>query len=403
MIILQVHNFYQSPGGEDQVFAHESALLQRFGHQVVKFTAHNADIQHLSTARLVHSTLWNSQIYSQLRKIIQRYRPHLVHFHNTFPLISPAAYYAAKSEQIPVIQTLHNYRLICPSAILFRHGRVCEECINKSFPWPAILHGCYQQRRSATTVTAGMLGLHRILSTWSSQVDAYIALTHFAKKKFIAGGIPKDKLFVKPNFLPVSPTEGVGERAYILFVGRLTDEKGLNILLEAWKNIRTTLQLKIIGDGPLASTLATQAKVLRGIEWLGQRDRDSVSTMMKNAFALIVPSLWYEGFPMVVAEAYSVGLPVISSAVGSLEEVVTHGVTGRHFRPGDSQDLQTQIEWAINHPESMIEMRKNARERFLSRYTAEENHRLLMEIYDHTLGETSQQTDSSPQHPQSNS
>ena len=244
------------------------------------------------------------------------------------------------------------------------------------------MHGCYQQSRAASMVVATMVGFHRLLSTWASKVDAYIALTDFARNKFVEGGFLEKKIFIKPNFLPFTPKIGTGQGSYMLFVGRLVSEKGIDVLLQAWSEIKSTLTLKIVGDGPLASKVFTKSKENSNIEWLGRQSPEVVASLMKNALALVVPSLWYEGFPMVIAEAYSVGLPVIASSLGSLSTLVVHGRTGRHFKPGDSEDLRAQVEWILNHREELSQMRKEARKEFELKYTAEQNYIMLMEIYE---------------------
>jgi glycosyltransferase involved in cell wall biosynthesis len=382
MKVLLLHNFYQQPGGEDQVFKHESALLKEYGHQVVQFSVHNNQIDALSRVQLTTSTIWNRSVYSDLRELIRSERPQIAHFHNTFPLISPAAYYAAKDENIPVVQTLHNYRLFCPSGVFFRDGRICEDCLGKFTSWPGIIHSCYRGNSAATSVVALMLSIHRLLSTWISKVDVYIALTTFARQKFIEGGLPASKIVVKPNFIHPIPKIENTQGIYALFVGRLVQEKGIRILLNAWRKIGAQIPLKIVGDGPLASEVSVMAKEHSSIEWFRSQSHDAISSLMKSALTLIIPSLWYEGFPMVVAEAYAEGLPVIASSLGSLSGLVVHGRTGRHFKPGDSEDLCVQVEWILNHREEHSQMRKEARKEFELKYTAEQNYTMLMEIYE---------------------
>lgn len=252
MKVLLIHNYYQQPGGEDQVFASEAALLEAHSHCVVRYTVHNDRVAEMSPLPLVQATLWNKTVHRELRTLICKERPQVVHFHNTFPLISPAAYYAAKAEGVPVVQTLHNYRLLCPSqgGILLRNGEVCEDCLGKFWPWPGIVHSCYRDSKAATTVHAIMLSLHRALQTWTTMVDVYIALTEFARQKFIQGGLPSEKIVVKPNFVYPDPSPGEGQGGYALFVGRLTPEKGIDTLLAAWERLHTKIPLKIVGMVP---------------------------------------------------------------------------------------------------------------------------------------------------------
>jgi glycosyltransferase involved in cell wall biosynthesis len=330
---------------------------------------------------LVKATLWNQAVYRELRALIRRERPQVAHFHNTFPLISPAAYYAARAEGVPVVQTLHNYRLLCPNALFFREGRVCEDCLGKTFPWPGVAHACYRGSRPASGTIAAMLSAHRTLGTWKGAVNLYIALTEFARRKFVEGGLPSEKIVVKPNFVHPDPGMGQGRGDYVLFVGRLSKEKGLDTLLAAQEQLGKEVQLKLVGDGPLAPRVAEAARRQK-LEWLGQLPKDQVLGLMKEARALIFPSLWYEGFPMVIAEAYAVGLPVIASDLGSMSSLIDHRRTGLRFRPGDPKDLAAQVRWAVAHPAELGLMRRAARAKFEAEYAAERNYQLLLEIYE---------------------
>lgn len=381
MRVLLLHNRYQQPGGEDGVFAAESDLLEARGHQVLQYTAHNDRVAKMGRPALARATVWNGEVYRELRDLIRRERPYVAHFHNTFPLISPAAYHAARAEGVPVVQTLHNYRLLCPNAQFFRDGRVCEDCLGKAVPWPGVVHACYRGSRAASGTVAAMLTAHRALGTWSEKADAYVALTEFAREKFVQGGLPAERISVKPNFLPEDPGVGEGRGDYFLFVGRLSGEKGVDALLAAWERLGERVRLKIVGDGPLAPGVARAAERLGGMEWLGRQPKDRVLGLMKDARALLFPSVWYEGFPVVFAEAFAVGLPIIASDLGSMSSLVDPGRTGLHFRPGDPKDLAARVEWASANPAELKRMRGEARAEFEARYTAGRNYQLLMEIY----------------------
>src|SRR5215212_7679796 len=249
--VVLVHGYYRQAGGEDQVFAAESELLEAQGHQVLRYTVHNERIERMSPLSLAGATVWHRSSYRDLRALVRREQPDLVHFHNTFPLISPAGYYAAKAEGRPVVQSLHNYRLLCPNALFFRDGHACEDCRGKLVPWPGVLHACYRRSRPASGAVAAMLTTHRALRTWTEQVDVYIATTEFAREKFVQGGLPAEQLLVKPNFLHPAPSPGQVRGDFALFVGRLSPEKGVGTLLETWKRSRVRVPLKIVGDGPL--------------------------------------------------------------------------------------------------------------------------------------------------------
>ncbi len=383
MRILKLHTHYQQPGGEDSSFAAEVALLQERGHLVRPLVFHNKDLEGLPPWRQAGLTLWNREAYRRVREAIREHRPDLLHVHNTFPLASPAVVHAAKAEGVPVVMTLHNFRLLCVNALFFRQGRVCEECLG-GLPWRGVLHGCYRESRPASAVVAGMLTLHRALGTWNL-VDRFIALTAFAREKFLQAGFPPEKVVVKPNFVHPDPGPGEGRGGYALFVGRLSPEKGVFTLLEAWKRLGGRVLLKVVGDGPLMPEVARLAQEVPGVEVLGRKGPDEVYALMGEASFLVFSSEWYEGFPRVLVEAFAKGLPLLASALGSHGSIVDHGRTGLHFRPGDPEDLAAQVEWLLTHPVELAQMRKEARAEYEAKYTAERNYERLMAIYQGVL------------------
>ncbi|NER33263.1 MAG: glycosyltransferase family 4 protein [Oscillatoria sp. SIO1A7] len=383
MRVLQLHNLYKIAGGEDVVVEAERDLLEANGHDVALLQEDNDRITDtLSQAIAAVGAIYSPSAKKQVRAEIARFRPDIVHVHNFFPLWSPAVYDACREAGVPVVQTLHNYRLFCAGAFFFRDGKPCEDCMGKFFPWPGVVHGCYRDSRLGTAAVAAMQSLHRARGTWQERVDRYIALTEFAREKFIEGGLPAKKILVKPNFL--SPDTGVGEGRgqYALFVGRLSPEKGLSTLLAAWEKLGDRLGLKIVGDGPMQEEVAAAASKLPRVECLGRQPKERVRELMKNAKILVFCSVWYEGFPMVLLEAYAVGLPVVASNLGSLSSLVDPDRTGLHFRPGDPDDLAAKVEWALAHPEDLARMRPEVRAEFEAKYTAAQNYRQLMEIYE---------------------
>jgi len=381
MRVLTVHNFYQQPGGEEQIFATESALLESHGHEVVRYTLSNNDINGANPLWLTKNTMWNSEVYQAMRSLIRQEQPTIAHFHNTFPLISPAAYYAAKDEGIPVVQTLHNYRLLCPNALFFREGRVCEDCLGRPIPFPGVIHGCYRDSRSASAVVAATISFHSLLGTWSHAVDRFIAYSQFAMDKFIQGGLPAEKFAFKTNFLHPAPQPGEGKGGYGLFVGRLSVEKGLGVMLDAWRQLGGKVPLKILGDGPMAGLVKEAMQEMPEIEWLGRRPFEEVYDIVGDAAFLVFPSEWYETFGRVAIEAFAKGTPVVASKIGAITELIEHQRTGLHFRPSDPIDLATQITWLLDHPQELRQMRHTVRAEFESKYTAEDNYKRLMEIY----------------------
>lgn len=404
MRILQLHNLYKIAGGEDVVVQAEKTLLEAYGHEVILLQADNHNITNFfSQTMTALNTVYSFSAKKRVQAEIAKFQPDVVHVHNFFPLWSPAVYDACQEAKVAVLQTLHNYRLLCAAGLLFRDGKVCEDCLGKLFTWPGVVHRCYRGSRVGSAVLATMQAVHRARGTWKERVNLYIALTEFARHKFIEAGLPADKIVVKPNFL-LSKNEEISsvpklqetKENYALFVGRLSPEKGIDTMLAAWRlkasnglgqKVQNFLgSLKIVGDGPLADQVAMAAQEIPGVEWLGRQPQEQVQKLMQNAKMLVFPSVWYEGFPMVIVEALALGLPVVASNLGSLSSLVDSGRTGLHFRPGDADDLAAKVEWAIAHPQELGQMGREARAEFEAHYTAEANYRQLMEIYQLALG-----------------
>lgn len=384
MRIALVHNYYQQPGGEDTVFETERALLERAGHRVGVYTRRNDEISRYSVWQklgLLKRTVWADDSARAIGAFLQNERPEVVHFHNTFPLVSPAAYYVVQARGIPVVQTLHNFRIWCLNGLFFRDGQICEDCLGKFAPWPGIIRGTYRSSRPASGLVAAMLTTHRVMKTWTEQVDIYIATTEFARAKFIQGGLPADRVVVKSNCVYPDPGPGEGRGGYALFAGRLAPEKGVEMVLAAWQQFDVPMPLKIAGEGPLASKVARAAGALTGVEWLGWLPRAAVLDLMKEATVLLVPSFLYENCVMVIAEAFATGLPVIASNLGSMASLIDHGRTGLHVRPGDAADLASKVAWTANHPVRIAKMRREARREFEERFSPQHTYQALMQIY----------------------
>jgi glycosyltransferase involved in cell wall biosynthesis len=387
--ILIVHNAYQQAGGEDAVVSAEKALLEQAGNDVSEYLRHNDEITGAggaSNIALGLQTVWSAASRSELHQLLEKCTPDVVHFHNTFPLISPAAYYACRDLSIPVVQTLHNYRLLCPSAAFFRDGRVCEDCLEKS-RWQGVRHACYRQSHKATAAVAAMQSFHQWYGTWDHLIDCYIALSEFSRAKFIQGGLPAQKLVVKPNFVLPDPGVGVEARDSAVFVGRLSEEKGPRTLLQAWAQVNTKFELRVIGDGPLHDELRLEIGRLglSNVQMEGRLSRDESLKAIGRARFLILPSNCYENFPMTIAEAFASGTPVIASRLGAMREIVDDGRTGLHFIPGDATDLAAKIEWAWAHADEMRIMGRNARAEYEGKYTADRNYKMLIEIYQRAI------------------
>jgi glycosyltransferase involved in cell wall biosynthesis len=381
MKVLIAHNFYQQPGGEDQCVAAEVAMLRARGHDVVQYCLHNDSIATMNQLEVASRTLWSGPAHREIRELLRRHRPHVAHFHNTFPLISPAAYYAARAENVPVVQTLHNFRLLCPNALFFRDGKVCEDCLGRAIPWPSVVHRCYRDSAAASTGVATMLTVHRALGTFRKAVDVYIALTEFSRQKFIAGGLPPEKIVVKPNFLHFDLGPGGGAGGYGMFVGRLSPEKGLPTLLQAWQHLRGDVPLRIVGDGPLSAAVQEAAVKDPRIQWLGRKSLEEVYALLGEAVFLVVPSQCYETFGRVVVEAFARGTPVVVSNLGAMAELVDPGRTGLLFEAGNAADLATQVRRLLADGSALTRLRQQARCEYEAKYTAEANYSTLMAIY----------------------
>lgn len=376
--VLVVHNAYRQRGGEDAVVENEIALLRRMGHDVVLYRRNNDEIEGLNKAALLAQTFWSRRSGREIRAIIRTHRPDVIHVHNTFPLISPSVYWTASGAGVPVVQTLHNFRLLCVQAMFLRDGGVCEDCLAKS-TWRGAVRRCYRGSFAQSAVTVGMLSVHRLVGTYRNKVARYIALSGYARDKFIQGGLPAERIVVKPNFVDVEQ-HAEGSRRGGLFVGRLSPEKGVAVLLAALDRL-PDITLDAIGSGPEQNAVVAHPRV-RHAGWI---DREGVLDRMQGASYLIVPSLWDEMFGLVVIEAFACGLPVIASRAGALAELVRHGHTGLLFERGSAADLAEAIRWAETHPEDMRRMGANARQEYEEKYTPEHNYRQLHAIYDEAI------------------
>jgi glycosyltransferase involved in cell wall biosynthesis len=380
MRILIAHNQYLFRGGEDECVEAEAALLRDNGHVVDECILDNSAVATLGSARVAARTTWSMPAYRDMRTRIRAFRPDIVHVHNFFPLLSPALHYAAAVEHVPSVQTLHNYRLACLNGYFFRDGHVCEDCTHTAVPWPGVVHGCYRRSRMASAAVAGMLTTHRLLGTWQQKVSAFIALTDFARQKFIDIGLPADKLHIKPNFV-VDTGVGDGQGGYALFVGRLSPEKGLNILIEAWRDAALP-PLKIIGDGPLAEPVKAAAQANANIAYLGSRPLAEVLRMIGNAEMLVVPSRWYETFGRTVVEAFSKGTAVVASRLGAVASLIDDRRTGLLVEPNNPVDLGEAVKRLHRDGALRQTLRSEARAEYMKSYTPDRSYRMTMGIYD---------------------
>lgn len=380
MRVLLAHNAYQQRGGEDAVVEAEAGLLRSHGHDVLDYCRHNDELAATGRLQAAVGTLWSRRTVREVGALLRSTSPDVVHVHNTFPLISPSLYWAAADCGVPVVQTLHNFRLLCPQAMLLRDGLVCESCVGR-LPLPGVVHGCYRGSRAQTGVLAGMLMLHRGLGTWTNKVHRYIALNGFCRDKFIQGGLPADRIAVKPNFVDL-PAPPEGPRSGLLYVGRLSHEKGIDALARAAAALPPG-SLRVAGSGPAATALQGFPAVVM----LGALNSAQVAQEMARALALVMPSLWYENFPRTLVEAYACGLPVLASRLGALCDLVHDGVTGLHVTAGDAVDLAVRMQWALANPLAMAQMGAAARTLYERDYTAAINHTQLIRIYQDAIAQ----------------
>jgi glycosyltransferase involved in cell wall biosynthesis len=389
MKLLLCHNFYQQWGGEDQVFLDEAALLRERGHEVVEYTRHNDEIKNRSRAAVARETFWSRRSYEEARALIRREQPDLVHCTNIFPLLSPAVYDAAEAEGVPVVQSLHNYRLLCPNAFFVYDGKTCDACLTKSLAWPGIVRKCYRDSLAGSAVLAGSMAWHRLRGTWKKKVHTYIALSEFSRRTFIRGGLPAERIVVKPNSVHPDPGSGTGSGGYAVFMSRLSPEKGLAIALDAWSRLEQPIPLKILGAGPQAALAAEAAVRNPHIEYLGKQDLARVLEIIGEAACLVLPSVNYEHCPKVILEANAKGTPVIASAIGAMAEMVAPGRSGLLVPPGDSAALAQTIGEAFAKPEMLAALRPSSRAWYETPYTAEQNYGRLLAINERVQGRDS--------------
>lgn len=385
--ILVVQNHCIGFGGDDVVVASESSLLSAKGHEVSLWSVHNKDLKSLGSR--IHTALslsYSRQSKARLSRHIAEFRPDLMHCHNLFPRITVSAYDAAAEAGIPIVQTLHDFRFVCINSYLHRNGRICELCVAGSSYWGA-WHRCYRNSWLGSLVTGRALDLQRRAGTLQQRVGCFIALSELSRHRFIAAGLPGERIVVKPNFVHPDPCTRTGNGEYALFVGRLSPEKGVRTVVAAWKRLSTKIPLVIIGDGPERTRLEAEAASagLTNVLFKGQMPRDQALAAINNARFVVISSEWYETFCMVIAEAFACSTPVICSRMGAMQELVADGRTGLHYTPSDPDDLARKAEWAWIHPQEMRAMGKAGRAEYEARYTAEKNYLRLIQIYQSVL------------------
>ncbi len=383
--ILICHNFYQSRGGEEETVFREKLLLEKKGHDVILFTKDNKEIAEYRFRKklgLLFKTFFSWKTYKEIRHIIEKNRPDIAHIHNVFPLISPSLYYVLKKHGVPIVQTLHNYRLICPNGLfLDNKNKICEKCVGGNF-FHAIAKKCYRRSRLQTSILSLSLRLHRWLKTFG-KIDVYISPSRFLKSKMVEAGFPDEKIEVKPHFVDTEELAPSGSYDdYSVFMGRIAKEKGIALLSDTFKNF-PELKLKIIGSGPRYRVLKdfVAKNHMANIELLGFIGNEKRFQILKRAMFLIFPSNWYENFPYVLIESLSLGIPVIASRIGGIPEVIEEGKTGLLFQPGNLEELREKISVLAGNRKLLASMRSEARRTALQKYSEEKGYEALWEIY----------------------
>lgn len=382
MKILLVHCHYRLPGGEDAVFAAERALLERHGHQVIVYERSNEEAAHgLARLLLPLRAIWNRAVARDVSDLIAREKPDAIHIHNTLLLLSPAVVRAAKKAGVPVVQSLHNFRLFCPNGILLRDGTVCEDCPHHGLSC-ALRHRCYRGSLVQTAVVAAAYALHRRLGTWRGVT--MVALTEFDRRKLLEFNRERptfdaDRLVVKPNPVHVAPVEVLPwaqRKPQMLFAGRLEELKGLRVVLEAWQQLgETAPDLLVAGEGPLGDWARAHAGPK--VHFLGQLSPEELHRHMAESRAVIAASLCYESFALVPAEAHALGTPVLASDLGNVGASVRQGIDGLHFAPGNAKALAGAVQALTDMQFDCAAIAAAARRT----YNEEENYRTLLRLY----------------------
>lgn len=374
-----LHNRYQIRGGEDESTEAEVSLLRSAGHEVKFMEASNDHI--LSSSEKIKaalSTVWSQRWHSIVSHALTEDKYDILHVQNFFPLISPAVYYAAHARGVRVVQAVRNYRIACPAYTLFRDGRLCRDCVGTTFKIPGVRHRCYRNSLVGTGALAAMSSVHHLAGTWKTRVDRFIAISDYVAEVLRADGLPGDKISVKPNFVALDnskPVVPMSERGYLLYVGRISAEKGIDILLDAYAKLETAPPLYVVGAGDIPSGLP------EGVKVLGKKPLAEVYDLMSRAIGVIMPGSWPEPFGRVAIEAFAFGTPVIASDIGGVAEIILSGQNGYSFTPSDAGDLADRIRMLLSSPDTQSELSEGAYRSYQEKYTPGENLGMLEEIY----------------------
>jgi glycosyltransferase involved in cell wall biosynthesis len=379
--VLYFHNYYKYRGGEDISYELDVAMLRDHGHEVVEVTRNNKDIDGRSMLSVAAQTVWNRKTYHETKAAVRQHEPDIVHCNNLFPQFSTSVLYAANKMNVPVVQALRNYRAFCSNAYFYRNSEICDLCHKRLVAIPAIKNACYRDSRLGSAVVATMQTVQKLTRRCNEVVDAYVTPSQFSRKVHVEGGLPADRIFVRPNFVHPDPGIGDGAGNYAIYVGRLSAEKGIGTILKAWGNDNITKRLLIVGTGPLETSIRNHAATTKNIEVIGECSQPKVFELIGDASFLIMASEWYETFGRTIAEAFAKGTPVIVSRLGAMAELVTDSVNGLLFQPGNAADLANCVSRMSNEFMDTHKMRIAARNTYVSLFAREASYRTLIDIY----------------------
>jgi glycosyltransferase involved in cell wall biosynthesis len=381
--ILYIYNLYQQQGGENLWFESEPDLFRAHGHEVTVYRRDNNELRQRPlwrNAALLWEASWSARSYREVRALIQEHRPDVAHVYNTIVQISPSVYYACRDEGVPVVQSIYNYRLLCPEGTLYRNGKVCEECSQHSL-MRAVRYGCYRRSRLQSAAVAIMQAYHRWLGTWTKTVACYLVPSPFVRTKLIEGGIPADKIVIKPNWHEPDPGLRTESDGSFLYAGQLSDKKGTLTMLRAWDLIPDPPLLRIFGDGPLRHEVESAAARNPRIEYAGKQPHHVVISYLQRSTAFLVPSEWYEAFPHTILEAFACAVPVIASRIGTLQDVIADGETGFLFTSGDSANLARVVAEVRSRPDAAKRAGAQGRHEYDTRYRGALIYDALLSVY----------------------
>ncbi|MDX2079445.1 MAG: glycosyltransferase [Terrimicrobiaceae bacterium] len=394
MKILYVWNLYQQQGGENMWYPSEPELFRERGHEVCFYERDNSDLRSfgaLQKVSMLWRTSWAEDTYREVRAMLRREKPDVVHVYNTLALVSGSIFHACAAEHVPVVQTLYNYRAVCPAATLLREGQVCEECVSDSL-WSSVKHACYRDSRLQSAALAASIAFHRWIGTWERCVQAFIVPTAFMREK-LSAGLPREKIEVRPNWHEPDPGMREGDGGgNLLYVGRLSEEKGARVVLETWARHPDLPPIRILGDGPLKDEIEDAARNDSRIEYLGRQPHERVISELRAAGGLLVPALWYEAFPHTLLEAAACGAPILGSHLGTLPDVVVDGQTGFLFDPFDPSDVASVIRRFFDSGTDRRAIQLAARQKYDSEFRGEQAYGNLTRIYQLAMARISQKT-----------